>query len=331
MTTELVRTERLVSNFEEATRAAKAMALSGYFADAKDISQAMVKVLAGHEMGFGPFASMTGIHVIKGKPSIGTNLMASAVKAHPRYDYKIVTLTPIICEIDFFEDGQLIARSDFTIAEAKKAGVGSAQPPGKPGTMLEMHPRNMLFARAMSNGVRWFTPDVFAGNAVYTPDELGDVVEGAVVEIEPEPETPQEEVAATPALRNTPGQLREKMRTNIEAKRAKAFAYNDPEHPVGNYQKAIISNLEGCFAGDRDAGTKRHGITWYLTGKESSKDLDDAETAVLHTWLNARKGDDDQWYVDEDACREAHAVYTEALREMGQTGLFDGTDNERPF
>ena len=185
MTTELVRTERLVSNFEEATRAAKAMALSGYFADAKDISQAMVKVLAGHEMGFGPFASMTGIHVIKGKPSIGANLMASAVKAHPRYDYKIVTLTPIICEIDFFEDGQLIARSDFTIAEAKKAGVGSAQPPGKPGTMLEMHPRNMLFARAMSNGVRWFTPDVFAGNAVYTPDELGAEVDddGDVIDI----------------------------------------------------------------------------------------------------------------------------------------------------
>ena len=32
--------------------------------------------------------------------------------------------------------------------------------------------RNMLFARAMSNGARWFTPDVFGG-PVYTPDELG--------------------------------------------------------------------------------------------------------------------------------------------------------------
>ena len=306
---------------DDLTQLGTALAASGYFQDAAKVSQAIVKVLAGREMGFGPIAAMTGIHIIKGKPSVGANLMAAAVKAHPRYNYRVTRIDDEACVVQFFEDGKPCGESQFTLADAQRAGTQN----------VNKFPRNMLFARAMSNGVRWFTPDVFAGNAVYTPDELGDVVEGAVVEIEPEPETPQEEVAATPALRNTPGQLREKMRTNIEAKRAKAFAYNDPEHPVGNYQKAIISNLEGCFAGDRDAGTKRHGITWYLTGKESSKDLDDAETAVLHTWLNARKGDDDQWYVDEDACREAHAVYTEALREMGQTGLFDGTDNERPF
>jgi hypothetical protein len=35
----------------------------------------------------------------------------------------------------------------------------------------------MLFARAMSNGARWYCPDVFAGPA-YTPDELGADVDG---------------------------------------------------------------------------------------------------------------------------------------------------------
>jgi hypothetical protein len=40
-----------------------------------------VKVLAGRELGFGPFASVNGIHVIKGKPGIvSANLMAAAVK-----------------------------------------------------------------------------------------------------------------------------------------------------------------------------------------------------------------------------------------------------------
>jgi hypothetical protein len=34
-------------------------------------------------------------------------------------------------------------------------------------------PRNMLFARALSNGVRWYAPDIFNGATVYTPDELG--------------------------------------------------------------------------------------------------------------------------------------------------------------
>jgi len=188
MTTELVRTEGLVSNFEEATRAAKAMALSGYFEDAKDISQAMVKVLAGHEMGFGPFASMTGIHVIQGKPAVGANLMAAAVKGHPRYDYRVLKMADDAVEIEYLQDGESIGISAFSAKDAQRAGTKN----------MGKFPRNMLFARAMSNGVRWFTPDVFAGNAVYTPDELGEVVEGAVVEIEPEPETPQKEDAATP-------------------------------------------------------------------------------------------------------------------------------------
>lgn len=32
----------------------------------------------------------------------------------------------------------------------------------------------MLFARAMSNGVKWFTPDVFRG-PVYVPEEMPEV------------------------------------------------------------------------------------------------------------------------------------------------------------
>jgi hypothetical protein len=50
----------------------------------------------------------------------------------------------------------------------------------------------MLFARAMSNGCRWFTPDIFLGAAVYTPEELGATVDedGNVIEISPSSPTP---------------------------------------------------------------------------------------------------------------------------------------------
>jgi hypothetical protein len=70
-------------------------------------------------------------------------------------------------------------------------------------------------------------------------------------------------------------------------------------------------------------------VCWYLVGKESTKDLDDAETCALHKWLNARPDDNEVWHVDPDACREAHAVYAEAQRELGQGQLFE--DPERPF
>ena len=163
------------SSYDETEKVAVAMYKSGYFADTRDASQAIVKIMAGREMGFGAFASMTGVYIIQGRPSVGANLMASAVKRSGRYDYKVVELTDAACEIEYFQGGKSIGRSRFTIEDARKAGTKN----------LDKFPRNMLFARAMSNGVRWYTPDVFDGAAVYTPEELGaDVNEaGDVIDI----------------------------------------------------------------------------------------------------------------------------------------------------
>lgn len=47
--------------------AANAMHASGYFGDVKSQAQAMVKVLAGAEIGLPPFASMSGIHIVNDK------------------------------------------------------------------------------------------------------------------------------------------------------------------------------------------------------------------------------------------------------------------------
>jgi hypothetical protein len=153
----------IIHDYSDMERAAKAMATSGYFTDSRDFSQAVVKIMAGQEMGFGVFASMTGIYIIKGRPSIGANLMAAAVKGSGRYNYRVVEMTDKNCSIDFFENGEKIGNSSFNAEDAKKAGTQN----------MDKCPRNMLFARAISNGVKWFTPDVFNGSPVYTPEELG--------------------------------------------------------------------------------------------------------------------------------------------------------------
>jgi hypothetical protein len=93
----------LIKSVDDLSRIGKMMAVSGYFQDAKDAAQAAVKVQAGMEMGFGPFASMTGIYIIQGRPSIGANLMASAVKNNPKYDYRVKEMTADVCKIEFFE------------------------------------------------------------------------------------------------------------------------------------------------------------------------------------------------------------------------------------
>jgi len=164
------------------------LAQSGYFADAKQAGQAVVKVLAGQELGFGPIASMTGIHVIKGKIILSANLIGAAIKRSGRYDYVVKRLDATQCDIHFFHvwdktECEKIGESTFTLEDAKKAGLVN-------GDNWKKYPRNMLFARAMSNGAKWFCPDIFGG-PVYTPDELGAIVDGEtgeIVDVTPEPE-----------------------------------------------------------------------------------------------------------------------------------------------
>lgn len=158
-------------------RTAKLLAASGYFATQEGITgmaQVAAKILAGRELGFGPFAAVNGIHIISGKPAVGANLMAAAVRSHPRYDYKVRELSDKACVLEFFDNGESAGLSSFTLADAEKAELST----GKNAATWRKFARNMLFARAMSNGVRWYAPDIFSGNAVYVPEELGAEVDG---------------------------------------------------------------------------------------------------------------------------------------------------------
>jgi hypothetical protein len=164
-----------INTVEDMQKLSQVLAASGFFEDAKSAAQCFVKVLAGVELGFPAFASMTGIHIVKGKPSIGANLMAAKVKSSEKYDYKVKTLTGDLCEIEFFENKELLGISSFSKIDATDAGTQN----------MTKFARNMLFARAMSNGVRFYCPDVFFGASVYTPEELGVEVDdqGDVIDV----------------------------------------------------------------------------------------------------------------------------------------------------
>jgi hypothetical protein len=149
---------------------------SGMFADIKSAQQAVVKIMAGAEMGISPFAAMSGIHIIQGKPTIGAGLMAARVKGFGKYDYKVIEHNEKICSIEYFEKSasglKSLGTSTFTIDDAKKAGTKN----------LERFPKNMLFARAMSNGVKWYTPDIYE-SPVYVPEEMEAVTEETTAEV----------------------------------------------------------------------------------------------------------------------------------------------------
>ncbi|MGD9890974.1 MAG: hypothetical protein AB7R89_28280 [Dehalococcoidia bacterium] len=157
-------------------RLGSVLASSGYFKDAKEEAQAVVKVLAGQEIGIGPVAAMVGIYVVEGKPTFSARLMASLVKRSGRYNYRVKTTTDQECAIEFFEGGESIGVSTFTIKDAERAGLAGRN-------VWKQYPRNLLFARAMSNGFNMFTPDLSNGMPVYTPEELNVAVDGETGEV----------------------------------------------------------------------------------------------------------------------------------------------------
>jgi hypothetical protein len=162
------------------------VASSAYFADAKDAAQAAVKIMAGAELGIGPIASMRGIDIIKGEVSLSAGMVAAMVRRSGVYDYRVERWDNEACEIVFTRNRRpLTPSSVFTLEDAERAGLR--------GDNYRKFPRNMLFARAMTNGARVHCPEVFVG-AVYTPDELvdGEVVPDAPETVEDAPAAPVE-------------------------------------------------------------------------------------------------------------------------------------------
>lgn len=382
--TETALTVREETSLADTMRLGEMLAKSGFFDDTKSAAQAVIKILAGRELGLGPIASMTGINVIKSKVSLGANLMAALVKSDPRYDYRVAEMTATRCELIFYERGKETGRSTFTIEEARAAGVGSAKPPGKPATMLTMYPRNMLFARAMSNGVRWHCPDAFGGSPVYTPDELGVSVDGSgdIIDVTPtqagngngdnfDIENPQlidkadlcqkavehlgyaDRTAfwtaykaafpqGDPALDDAWFLLKDRQ-TNKEPDKGPAAPpkangkrpysaeavreaiqdriKNDDGTPITDAQIGLVAGkLEECFAGDKGAELKRHSVTIWLLGKESTKDLTKAEASAILDWILASRDADDGGYyaLHASASAEAAAIVKTSLVAEGQ-------------
>lgn len=138
---------------------------SGMFPDIKSEAQAVVKILAGQELGLPPIYSMTKIAIVKGRVTVGAEAIAALVKRDSHYHYQVTEHSSERCSIDFYEDGKKAYSSTFTMADAKGAGLV------KQDSAWQTYPRAMLFSRAVSQGARIVCPHLIAG--VYTHEEMG--------------------------------------------------------------------------------------------------------------------------------------------------------------
>jgi hypothetical protein len=167
-----------IVRFEEQTAIAKAFKDSGLFPDLKSEAQAIVKVQAGLELGLEPFAAMQGIDIVQGKPRMNASLQAGLIKKSGRYNYKVLEHSEQACKLEFYEkwgdSWQSIGTSEFSMKEAQQAGLAAKD-------NWKKHPKNMLFARALSNGAKWYCADVFLTATYNESDEFETVYQPQVV------------------------------------------------------------------------------------------------------------------------------------------------------
>jgi hypothetical protein len=221
--------------WEDLGRVTSAIARSGSFRDVHNPEQAMVKIQLGAEHGFSMMASLCNIHIIEGKPSMSAGLIAAKVKQSGIYRFVVKTSTAVLCELQFFEREDRSPTGawfecgvvTWTIEEAKQADLlGDKKPNWK------RYPSDMLFARALTRGVRRFCPDLFFGS-IYTPEELGDTVDiGASGELlPPSPKQQGQSMLAAAALVSQIGDATEK-REDKKAKREKPTVVDTTSTPV---------------------------------------------------------------------------------------------------
>lgn len=171
--------------------AAKAFAASGMFPDVQKQSQAVVKIVAGYELGVKPFAAMRGIHFIKiggtGVLELSANLRGALIKRSGQYDYRVRHLDDESCRIEFFERApgmgpfESVGFSEYSVAKAKKAKLIRGE-----DSTWNKFPEDMVFAAALRKGAKRYCPDLFVGElAVDDAAAVGAVAERQLTGADP--------------------------------------------------------------------------------------------------------------------------------------------------
>ena len=152
-------------------RLANALAQSGFYKDIRDAAAGVVKLRIARELGLG-LRGISDVHIVEGKPTLSYQAILGMVRAYTgplgtdRYSFKYLRRDEECVEIEWTINGEVIGTSKCDTDDAKRMGLSGR------GTW-QKYPRQMRTARAVTEGVNAFMPEVIGGS-IYTPEELGD-------------------------------------------------------------------------------------------------------------------------------------------------------------
>jgi hypothetical protein len=308
-------------------RIAEAMARSGLFPDAKSAEAAFAKMLVGLDLGLSPTQALMGVHMVEGKPQISSAVLAGFVRQSSEYEYEVAEHDDEHCVIGFYRrdpELQLLGMSEFSLDDAERAGLV------KDRGAWRKYPRNMTFARAMSNGVRWYCADLLGGVPVYTEADEFERREVLTMGSADEPREPMalgikvEKVIARAvelghvglsdratiemSLKDRAPQVASEWAANAEAELDRFEAEQPPEAEVVGEPVRVIEALGARIEALREAG-------------------EDAEADVLNSQMQGLIAEGTLEVVGEkisdDGTAEQHRAMAKRLRAM-----IDATEDE---
>lgn len=174
-------------NMDAATDYARKLAASELLPKAYVGKPANVLLAAeyGRSIGLDPVTAIQMTHIVQGKPTASAQLVGALVRrAGHKLRVKGDALTAT-CKIVRADDPEFTFEVTWTMDRAKKAGLLKNPVWGN-------FPEAMLKARAITECARDACPEVLAGIAAYTAEEVGGSVE--IIEAQ----TAQPEIAALP-------------------------------------------------------------------------------------------------------------------------------------
>lgn len=144
----------------------------------KSAEGVMAVVLKGYELGIPPMAALSNVDFFDGNFCIRAHAQLAIASARHGVRCQTLESTATVCRLRLTRPDWEPVEESFTIEEARSANLLNKN-------NWKTYPKDMLYNRALSRGIKRVCPEVGAG--VYDPDEVGQVTMPASEQAEPTP------------------------------------------------------------------------------------------------------------------------------------------------
>jgi len=166
-----LREPQALANLGEVQVFADTCFKSGLFPDCKSPIEAVMKIVAGRELGIPALMSLQKLYIVNGRMGLaGEVAVVLLQRAHYEISHKYDNRdNPTACEVTLTHPQKGAFTWRFTMADAKRAGLV------KPNSAWEKFPQDLLYYRALMSAARKFAPEALGGIG-YTPEELQSII-----------------------------------------------------------------------------------------------------------------------------------------------------------